>query len=143
MSEEKRQNWTKDETLIFLKALQEADVVSALDGKRQRNAVIFQRLSGVLSGRGVNKPWEALRTKWKTMKARYLTEKRESGRSGAGGEKKFDYWEEMDTILGSRPVVTAISTTIDSSAGKFVANRECVCVCLRWGVLKGLFDLYQ
>lgn len=106
---------------MFLKSLLELDVVGALDGKRQRNAVIFKRLSNVMSSQGVTKPWQALRNKWKAMKAKYLAEKRESGRSGAGGYKKFEFWEEMDQLLGSRPIVTASTTTIDST-GKFVST---------------------
>ncbi|KAL2088030.1 hypothetical protein ACEWY4_016858 [Coilia grayii] len=109
-------NWSKFETLMFLQSLREADVISALDGKRQRNAVIFKGVARDLSKKGVNKPWEALRTKWKSLKAKYLAEKRESSRSGAGGGvRRFEYYEELDQILGSTPIVTARSTTIDST----------------------------
>ncbi|KAL2096406.1 hypothetical protein ACEWY4_008554 [Coilia grayii] len=122
MSDEKRNNWSRAETLLFLNVLREADVVSALDRKRQRNADIFKKIATVLSRRGVDRNWEALRNKWKTMKGRYLAEKRASGKSGAEGKINYEFWEEMDMIMGSRPVVTAANeATVDSGTGKYTA----------------------
>ncbi|KAL2083739.1 hypothetical protein ACEWY4_021512 [Coilia grayii] len=118
MSEEKRNNWSRAETLLFLTAIWEADVISALDGKRQRNADVFKKLSAVLSQRGMDKNWEALRNKWKTMKARYLADKRASMKSGTKGKINYAFWEEMDVILGSRPVVTATHEATNPKAYK-------------------------
>ncbi|KAL2080258.1 hypothetical protein ACEWY4_024051 [Coilia grayii] len=106
MSDEKRNNWSRAETLLFLNVLREADVVSALCPRR-----------------GVDRNWEALRNKWKTMKGRYLAEKRASGKSGAEGKINYEFWEEMDMIMGSRPVVTvANEATVDSGTGKCVST---------------------
>ncbi|KAL2091681.1 hypothetical protein ACEWY4_013944 [Coilia grayii] len=123
MSDEKRNNWSRVETLLSLNVLREADVVSPLDGKRQRNAEIFKKIATVLSRRGVDRNWETLRNKWKTMKGRYLAEKRASGKSGAEGKINYEFWEEMDMIMGSRPVVTAANeATVDS--GTVPSNED-------------------
>ncbi|XP_063042738.1 uncharacterized protein LOC134463312 isoform X2 [Engraulis encrasicolus] len=110
-----RQTWTRRETLSLIAVLADLDALSALDGKRQRNATIFQGVAKELERRGVVKPWQAFRTKYKALKARYLVEKRQASRSGAGGRRRFEFFDEMDQLLGARPIVVARTSAVDST----------------------------
>ncbi|KAM4544877.1 uncharacterized protein PAE49_017671 [Odontesthes bonariensis] len=59
------------------------------------------------------------------MKVKYLAEKRHSGKSGAKGKINYEYFEEIDLILGSRPVVTAAKeATVDSGTVTPVSSNE-------------------
>ncbi|KAM4530103.1 uncharacterized protein PAE49_022764 [Odontesthes bonariensis] len=59
------------------------------------------------------------------MKGKYLAEKRASGKSGAEGKINYKYFEEIELILGSRPVVTAAKeATVDSGTVTPVSSNE-------------------
>ena len=45
-----------------------------------------------------------IKQKIKRLKADYHQERRRRNRSGAGGGSKFIYFDEMDAILGTRPI---------------------------------------
>ncbi|KAL1276273.1 hypothetical protein QQF64_035896 [Cirrhinus molitorella] len=66
--------------------------------------------------KGFDKPWQILRSKWKALKQKYLSEKRQLCKSGAGGrgKVKFKYFDQMDEILGQRPIVTSMNTVLHS-----------------------------
>ncbi|XP_032829565.1 uncharacterized protein LOC116953458 isoform X2 [Petromyzon marinus] len=95
--------WSDAETRVLLKLIQDINVGTILDGKRQRNAAVFKKIQRELSLRGVEKNWEAARWKWKALKAKYIAAKRAIGRNGAGTWTNFRFYSDMDKILGGRP----------------------------------------
>lgn len=110
--------WTDEETRYFLNLIEENDITTIFDGKRQRNATTFQDLERKMATNGYTKPWHILCSKWKVLKQRYLAEKRDLSRSGSVGKMrtKLKFFSEMDRILGQRPVVASFSTNINSSS---------------------------
>ncbi len=114
MAESDRYVWMDDEVRTFLNIIFEKNVTTILDGKHQRNAQIFQEVRAELILKGYDKPWTILRNKWKSLKQKYMAEKRKLGRSGAGGKSTFRYFDDMDRILGQRPIVTSLSSNINS-----------------------------
>lgn len=71
--------FTDDEIFSFLTLIEETNVQKKIDGKTQRNSDVFKDLASQLGG---DKSYEQWRTKWKALKAKYLSEKRESTKSG-------------------------------------------------------------
>ncbi|KAK7901647.1 hypothetical protein WMY93_018416 [Mugilogobius chulae] len=74
-----------------------------------------KEIRALMLEKGFDKPWTILRSKWKNLKQRYMAEKRQLSRSGAGGKKTFKYFDLIDLILGNRPIVAAITSVINSS----------------------------
>ncbi|CAJ1081955.1 uncharacterized protein LOC112141916 [Xyrichtys novacula] len=76
--------------------------------------------------KGFEKPWQILRSKWKMLKQRYLAERRIQSKSGAGGKItiKFKFFDAMDSILGHRPIVQAMSSVINSMDAEANADTE-------------------
>ncbi|XP_022541601.1 uncharacterized protein LOC111196509 [Astyanax mexicanus] len=109
--------WTDEETSAFLDLIDESNINAILDGKQQRNAQMYQELQQKMSKKGFEKPWPIMRSKWKALKQRYMSEKRQQSASGAAGKTKtnFRFFEKMDNILGQRPIVTSLADTINSS----------------------------
>nr|XP_055072690.1 uncharacterized protein LOC129452707 [Misgurnus anguillicaudatus] len=122
-----RCKWTNEETRYFLNLIYERNITAILDSKNLRNAIIYQELAKEMSNNGYdNKPWDVLRSKWKALKQRYMFQKRQLSRSGAGGKikGKFDFFDEMDQILGQRPIVASLDSIINSSAETSITDDK-------------------
>lgn len=119
-----RHKWSDKETITLLNLIKDKDISAIIDGKQQRNAIIYKELEKEMLEHGFEKPWDIIRTKWKGLKQAYMAEKRKLSKSGAGGkgDVKVKFWKILDDILGSRPVVTSITTNINSS-GKLTLYR--------------------
>ena len=74
-----RYMWTEEETELFLQMIKEKNITAILDSKQQRNAELYKELEGEMREKGFEKPWQILRSKWKTLKQRYLAERRIPG----------------------------------------------------------------
>ncbi|XP_061428283.1 uncharacterized protein LOC133355041 [Lethenteron reissneri] len=109
--------WSDAETRVLLKLIQDINVGTILDGKRQRNAAVFKKIQRELSLRGVEKNWEAARWKWKALKAKYIAAKRAMGRNGAGTWTNFRFYSDMDKILGGRPNALRASAHLQGTVG--------------------------
>ncbi|KAL7408291.1 hypothetical protein ABVT39_021136 [Epinephelus coioides] len=108
--------WTEEETEVFLTLIRDKNITAILDSKQQRNAGCYKELEREMRAKGFDKLWHILRSKWTTLKQRYLAEKRMLCKSGAGGKAKikFKFYDSMDSILGHRPIVQAMSSVINS-----------------------------
>ena len=71
--------FTDQEILGFLDAIAEQNIYKKIDGKTQRNIDVFKDLARRM---GDEKTAEQWRGKWKSLKAKYLEEKRKSSKSG-------------------------------------------------------------
>ena len=52
MAGNSRYVWTDEETKVFLALIQERNVTAILDGKQQRNAIIYQDLRNEMVAKG-------------------------------------------------------------------------------------------
>ncbi|XP_062385404.1 uncharacterized protein LOC134072633 isoform X2 [Sardina pilchardus] len=108
--------WVHEETNHFLELIRDRGITNILDSKQQRNASIYKDLEAAMNVAGFRKPWQILRSKWKTLKQKYLAERRKLSKSGAGGKDRicFKYFSIMEEILGQRPIVTSMSKVVNS-----------------------------
>ena len=108
--------WTEEETTLLLTVICDKNVTAIFDSKQQRNSESYKDIERELRERGFEKPWQIIRSKWKALKQRYLAERRALHKSGASGRAKikFKYYDIMDSILGHRPIVQAMSSVINS-----------------------------
>ncbi|MEQ2308499.1 hypothetical protein AMECASPLE_028866 [Ameca splendens] len=81
-----RHVWCHQEMEYFLNLVHDRGITSILDSKKQINASIYQDLEAAMKEAGFHKPWQILRSKWITLKQKYLAEKRKLGKSGANGK---------------------------------------------------------
>ena len=114
-NENNRYVWTYEEVQLFLALIEEKNITATLDGKQQRNSTIYQHLIESTLSKGYDKPWNVLMSKWKALRQRYMCEKRQMSRSGAGGKTKFFFITKIDNILGQRPIVTSLASIINST----------------------------
>ena len=112
-----RCKWTNEETRDFLNLIYEQNITAILDNKNLTNAIIYQELVKETTNKGYDKPWDVLRSKWKGLKQRYVSQKRELSRSGARGKikGKFHLFDELDQILGQRPIVASLDSYINNN----------------------------
>lgn len=136
----------EDETEFFLNLIKDKEITAILDSKQQRNATIYKDLEGDMKDRGFDKPWQILRSKWKALKQKYLSEKRNLSKSGAGGKSKvkLKYFDLMDEILGQRPIVSSMNSVLNS-IGKaniptptffFFCHSDITCISLVYFTFK-------
>ncbi|XP_033109878.1 DDRGK domain-containing protein 1-like [Anneissia japonica] len=72
------------------------------------NAQIWERVASELQARGAgDRSWEKCRDRWAYLKRSYRNAKRNNQQSGRE-RKECPYYEEIDSILGKRPMNVAI-----------------------------------
>ena len=64
---------------------------------------VLQQLNEAVD-KGCQRTVTEIKNKIKRLKADYHQERRRRNRSGAGGGSKFIFFDEMDAILGARPI---------------------------------------
>lgn len=86
-----------------------------LDRPKLRNSFVYQKVVDALSSQGIERTIPQTRDKFKKLKQSYLQERARRSRSGEGGRAQFRFWEEMDCLLGQRPVASVKARLIDTS----------------------------
>lgn len=80
--EEGRACWSNDEIKTMLDFIKDKNGYKLLDSKRQRNIELYNAITGHMKARGFTKTPEQCRSKFKVLKAKYLSEKMKASRSG-------------------------------------------------------------
>ncbi|KAF5276022.1 hypothetical protein FQA39_LY00818 [Lamprigera yunnana] len=117
----KRNVWSSEEVIFFLRLANEKHIVGAMDGKRLRVGDIFKTLVAPMEQADFHRDVEQLTIKWKNLKAEYYKCKRHNGVSG-NDPAEYEFCETLDEILGHRP--TAQQEGFDSSQPEGVTLEE-------------------
>ncbi|MGH0142544.1 UNVERIFIED_CONTAM: hypothetical protein FKN15_019723 [Acipenser sinensis] len=107
--------WSDEETRVLISIIREEDVMRQLDRPKLRNSFVYQKVVDALSSQGIERTIPQTRDKFKKLKQSYLQERARRSRSGEGGRAQFRFWEEMDCLLGQRPVASVKARLIDTS----------------------------
>ena len=101
--------WTDEENLAIIKIWGEDKIQRELDGAT-RNP-IYMKIAREMAQLGHNRDWEQCKTKIKKLKKDYKDVKDHNELTGRG-RKTCRYFDELDEILGHRP----ISALLDSGS---------------------------
>ncbi|KAK6491176.1 hypothetical protein HHUSO_G5925 [Huso huso] len=107
--------WSDEETRVLISIIREEDVMRQLDRPKLRNSFVYQKVVDALSSQGIERTIPQTRDKFKKLKQSYLQERARRSRSGEGGRAQFRFWDEMDCLLGQRPVASVKARLIDTS----------------------------
>ncbi|MGH0150348.1 UNVERIFIED_CONTAM: hypothetical protein FKN15_051146 [Acipenser sinensis] len=99
--------------------------MNQLDRPKQRNQHVYQQVVDALSRRGIERTVPQARDKFKKLKQSYLQERARRCRSGEAGQSRFRFWEEMNSLLGRRPVAAAHLTGTSQHAAP-EASSSCL-----------------
>ncbi|RXM90823.1 Zinc finger and SCAN domain-containing protein 29 [Acipenser ruthenus] len=117
--------WTEEETRALINVVSDLGVMSRLDRPKQRNQHVYQQVVNALSRRGTERTVPQARDKFKKLKQSYLQERARRCRSGEAGQSRFRFWEEMNGLLGRRPVAAAHLTGTSQHAAP-EASSSCL-----------------
>ncbi|KAK6466756.1 hypothetical protein HHUSO_G35872 [Huso huso] len=117
--------WTEEETRALINVVSDLGVMSRLDRPKQRNQHVYQQVVNALSRRGIERTVPQARDKFKKLKQSYLQERARWCRSGEAGQSRFRFWEEMNSLLGRRPVAAAHFTGTSQHAAP-QASSSCL-----------------
>ncbi|XP_058873626.1 uncharacterized protein LOC117971215 [Acipenser ruthenus] len=117
--------WTEEETRALINVVSDLGVMSRLDRPKQRNQHVYQQVVNALSRRGTERTVPQTRDKFKKLKQSYLQERARRCRSGEAGQSRFRFWEEMNGLLGRRPVAAAHLTGTSQHAAP-QASSSCL-----------------
>ncbi|KAK1152048.1 hypothetical protein AOXY_G31607 [Acipenser oxyrinchus oxyrinchus] len=117
--------WTEEETRALINIVSDLGVMSQLDRPKQRNQHVYQQVVDALSRRGIERTVPQARDKFKKLKQSYLQERARRCRSGEAGQSRFRFWEEMNSLLGRRPVAAAHLTGTSQHAAP-EASSSCL-----------------
>ncbi|MGH0147698.1 UNVERIFIED_CONTAM: hypothetical protein FKN15_011346 [Acipenser sinensis] len=117
--------WTEEETRALINVVSDLGVMNQLDRPKQRNQHVYQQVVDALSRRGIERTVPQARDKFKKLKQSYLQERARRCRSGEAGQSRFRFWEEMNSLLGRRPVAAAHLTGTSQHAAP-EASSSCL-----------------
>ncbi|KAK4887138.1 hypothetical protein RN001_003409 [Aquatica leii] len=100
----KRNVWSSEKVLFFLKVINEMHIVGFMDGKRLRVGNIFKTLVTLTEHTGFHMDVGQLAIKWKNLKAEYYKCKTHNGVS-RNDPNEYELYETFDEILGHHPLV--------------------------------------
>ncbi|KAF5301717.1 hypothetical protein FQA39_LY10648 [Lamprigera yunnana] len=98
----KRNAWSSEKVIFFLRLVNEKHIVGLIDGKRLRVGDIFKTLIAPMEQAGFHRDVGQLTIKWKNLKAEYYKCKRHHGTSG-NDPAEYEFYETLDEILDNRP----------------------------------------
>ena len=73
--------WTDEETPFMLHQVQELNISKCMDGRRTRNANLFQKISSRMAEAGFIRMPEQIRIKWKNIRSVYSNAKQNISKS--------------------------------------------------------------
>ena len=118
--------WSSDETQALIEIWSDEQVQAKLR-KNGKTKPIFEKIAEKLRQLGYNKSATQCHTKIKNLIARYRKVKDNNRKSGSEGNTSFIYFDDIDSVLGTRaasepPVLMDSgigSSIVDISEGKF------------------------
>ncbi|XP_041093573.1 uncharacterized protein LOC121305943 [Polyodon spathula] len=116
--------WTEEETRALINIVSDLGVMNRLDRPKQRNQHVYKQVVEALSKRGIDRTVPQARDKFKKLKQSYLQERARRCCSGEAGQSRFRFWEEMNGLLGQRPVAAHLSDTSQHAASE--ASSSCL-----------------
>ena len=93
--------WSHEETKVLLGLWSDARVQEQLEGAR-RNKTVFLKIAKEMNDMGHQRTWQQCRVKLKNIISKYRKVKDSNRRSGRG-QKCFEFYDEVDAALGTRP----------------------------------------
>uniref|UniRef100_A0A1X7TPP6 Myb/SANT-like DNA-binding domain-containing protein n=1 Tax=Amphimedon queenslandica TaxID=400682 RepID=A0A1X7TPP6_AMPQE len=112
--ESRGRNWGDDEVYELIAVWSDDTIQCELEGS-QRNQHVYKKISEHLSNKGFRRTWDQCREKIKKLRKQYKDIVDIHGETGRG-RKKFKFFEELDSVLGSRPA-TKPQIVVSSEAG--------------------------
>uniref|UniRef100_A0A1X7TRH7 Myb/SANT-like DNA-binding domain-containing protein n=1 Tax=Amphimedon queenslandica TaxID=400682 RepID=A0A1X7TRH7_AMPQE len=95
-------SWTDKEITALISIWGDTKIQEKLDGST-RNKTIFIEISEKLEATtGISREWQQCRSKIKNLKTEYKRIKDHNNITG-NGRKTFQFFKQMDSILGDRP----------------------------------------
>ena len=116
--ESRGRNWGDDEVYELIAVWSDDTIQCELEGS-QRNQHVYKKISEHLSKQGFRRTWDQCREKIRKQYKDIVDIHGETGR----GRKKFKFFEELDSVLGSRPA-TKPGIVVSSEAGIECENDE-------------------
>ena len=113
VDENRGQNWRDAEIVTLIKIWAEEEIQKEFE-KSRRNAGTFIKIAQRMKDAGYDRNGDQCRTKIKKLKNQYINCRKENNKSGAA-RNAFQFYEEMDRVLGHRPS-TEPALLIDTSA---------------------------
>lgn len=118
-NEGKGSTWSFMETTCLIDLWSDGKVESKLSGTH-RNRHVYEKLSYQMKEHGYLRSWDSCRTKIKALRTAYMKAKLHNNTSGQE-RSKFSFYEQIDSFMGSRPIV---EPNIVINAGSEIQNIE-------------------
>ena len=93
--------WSHEETKVLLGLWGDASVQKALEGAK-RNKTVFLKIAKQMNEMGYERTWQQCRVKVKNIISKYR-KIRDSNRRSGKGRQEFEFYNEVDAVLGTRP----------------------------------------
>ncbi|XP_022166304.1 uncharacterized protein LOC111030902 [Myzus persicae] len=110
----KRCSWSAAEIATLVDSVKENNIMKLLDGKRYRNADIYEIVRLDLEKIGSSKTVAQVRAKWKALKSGYSEKNRVNKISGSN-RMSCNSEKELDEVLGTRPSIKPLDFGTDST----------------------------
>ena len=118
--------WSDRETIFMLDQMREMNILRYLDGRKNRNGDIFQKVSTKMREAGFVRTVEQIRCRWKSLKQPYFKAKKQNNTSGSD-PATCPYFEILDEMLGHRPMATSDANGVDvgfNEAGSSTSEEQ-------------------
>lgn len=103
MEKKKKVAWSRQETTTFLQLCLDEKVPQLLDGKKFRTNETFLSIKTIMDTLNFERTTHQLIEKYRRLKSQFIEAKNHNNRSGQN-RMQFEYYDEMDRLLGGRPV---------------------------------------
>lgn len=115
-----RSVWGDDETRKLIEIWGDEHIQAQLENFSVRNSIIHAKISERMKDQGFTRSARQIDTKLKHLKEVYRKYKDKINKSGTGASKPPKFFDDIDSILGTRPQ-TQPAFVIDSGEVSFVA----------------------
>ncbi|MBN3273278.1 ZSC32 protein, partial [Polyodon spathula] len=112
--------WKNEETTLLLSVWADSEIQKQLMSA-MRNIRVYEKIAKVLADNGFTRTPQQCRDKIKKLRVHYKNIKGSNNRKG-NSRKTFLYYEQMDSVLGSRPVNELNEGLFNSSISTCVEN---------------------
>lgn len=89
--------------------MHEMNILKYLDGRKHRNADVFQKVSTKLAEAGFQRTVEQIRCRWKAL---YYKTKKHNNTSGSDPQR-CPFYDEWEKLLGHRPLSSIDENAVD------------------------------
>lgn len=93
--------WSIDETKILLSMWSEENIQDQLDGT-VRDGEVYKKLERMMKEKSFNRSSSQIRTRIKVLKRNYREQRDKLKTTGQSGKIKFQFYAQMDSVLGHR-----------------------------------------